>query len=47
MGRDIPPELFELPAGRYVVESVEEAPPLAVGGKVLTGMTCSAVNGWA
>jgi hypothetical protein len=26
-GKDIPPELLELPAGRYVVESVEEEPP--------------------
>jgi hypothetical protein len=29
-GKDIPPELRELPAGRYVVEAVEdEAPALA------------------
>jgi hypothetical protein len=27
-GKDIPPELLELPAGRYVVESVEEEPPV-------------------
>jgi hypothetical protein len=25
-GKDIPPELLELPAGRYVVEAVEEEP---------------------
>ena len=29
-GKDVPPELHELPAGRYVVEAVEdEAPALA------------------
>jgi hypothetical protein len=29
-GKDVPPELRELPAGRYVVEAVEEeAPPLS------------------
>jgi hypothetical protein len=27
-GKDIPPELLELPAGRYVVESIEEEPPV-------------------
>lgn len=27
-GNDIPPELLELPAGRYAVEAVEEAPVL-------------------
>ena len=27
-GRDVPPELKELPPGRYVVESVDEAPEL-------------------
>jgi len=27
-GKDVPPELRELPAGRYVVEAVEEAPAL-------------------
>jgi hypothetical protein len=28
-GKDVPPELRELPAGRYVVEAVEDkAPPL-------------------
>jgi hypothetical protein len=27
-GKDIPPELLELPAGRYVVESVDEEPPV-------------------
>ena len=26
-GKDVPPELLELPAGRYVVESVEEEAP--------------------
>jgi hypothetical protein len=26
-GKDIPPELRELPAGRYVVEAVEEQAP--------------------
>jgi hypothetical protein len=29
-GKDVPPELRELPAGRYVLEAVdEEAPPLS------------------
>ena len=29
-GKDLPPELGELPAGRYVVEAVDEqAPPLS------------------
>ena len=29
-GRDLPPELRDLPAGRYVVQAVdEEAPPLS------------------
>jgi hypothetical protein len=29
-GKDVPPELRELPAGRYVVEVIEdEAPPLS------------------
>jgi len=27
-GKDIPPELLELPAGRYVIESVEEEAPV-------------------
>jgi hypothetical protein len=27
-GKDIPPELLELPAGRYVVESIEDEPPV-------------------
>lgn len=27
-GKDLPPELSALPAGRYVVESVDEPPPL-------------------
>jgi hypothetical protein len=27
-GKDIPPELLELPASGYVRESVEEAPPV-------------------
>jgi len=27
-GKDSPPELRELPAGRYVVEAIEEAPAL-------------------
>lgn len=27
-GKDLPPEFLELPAGRYVVEPVEEAPVL-------------------
>jgi len=27
-GKDVPPELRELPAGRYVVEAIEEAPAL-------------------
>jgi hypothetical protein len=26
-GKDVPPELRELPAGRYVVEAVEEEAP--------------------
>jgi hypothetical protein len=26
-GKDVPPELLELPAGRYVVEAVEEEAP--------------------
>jgi hypothetical protein len=26
-GKDLPPELRELPAGRYVVEAVEDAAP--------------------
>ena len=26
-GKDVPPELRDLPAGRYVVEAVEEAAP--------------------
>ena len=30
-GKDVPPELRELPAGRYIVEAVEEdAPALSV-----------------
>ena len=28
-GTDVPDELRSLPAGRYVVESLEEAPPLS------------------
>lgn len=28
-GKDVPPELRDLPAGRYVVEAVEEAPGLS------------------
>jgi hypothetical protein len=28
-GKDVPPELHELPAGRYVVEAVDEAPALS------------------
>ena len=29
-GKDLPPELHELPAGRYVVQALdEEAPPLS------------------
>jgi hypothetical protein len=27
-GEDVPEELKELPAGRYVLESIDEAPPL-------------------
>ena len=27
-GKDVPPELRDLPAGRYVVEAVDEAPAL-------------------
>jgi hypothetical protein len=27
-GKDIPPELRDLPAGRYVVEAVEDEPPV-------------------
>jgi len=27
-GKDVPPELRELPAGRYVVEAVEEEAPV-------------------
>jgi hypothetical protein len=27
-GKDIPPELLELPAGRYVVKAVEEEAPV-------------------
>ena len=27
-GKDIPPELLDLPAGRYFVESAEDEPPV-------------------
>ena len=27
-GKDVPPELRELPAGRYIVEAVEEEAPV-------------------
>jgi hypothetical protein len=27
-GKNIPPELLDLPAGRYVVDSVKEEPPV-------------------
>ena len=27
-GKDIPPELRELPAGRYIVEAVDETAPM-------------------
>jgi hypothetical protein len=32
-GKDVPPELRELPAGRYVVEAVEEEAPILSAGE--------------